>query len=379
MMTNELKSIIDELADKGKFPKKAIYQTMKETGKKAVGCFPIYTPEEIAYAAGMLPVGLWGGNTTTSHVDKYLPSFCCSVMKVNMELGMRGAYDVLSAVIIPAYCDSMRAVLADFQLAVPDIEVIGMVYPQNRLEKPATEYMVRKFEVVQEKLERISGNKITDKKLEEAFAIYEDYRATMREFVEVAKDYPQTINTKVRHYVIKAALYVDKPDYTKKVKRIIELLKTMPKEDCKLRVVATGLILEPEALLDLFVENDIAIVEDDFAQESRQFRTLTRENEGSVYEKMAWRVIDLKGCTFFYEEQKSKGDMLIDAYKRNKADLVLTCMFKFCDPEEFDYPVYKVELEKANVPLLYMEVDQMMDSVEQLRTRLQSAVEIYGK
>lgn len=378
-MIKELSSVIEELVEKGKFPKKAIAQSMKETGKKAIGCFPIYAPEEIIYAAGMLPVGLWGGNTETSRVDKYLPSFCCSVMKVNMELGMRGSYDILSAVVIPAYCDSMRAVLADFQLAVPQLEVIGMVYPQNRLEKPATDYMVRKFEVMQEKMERIGETVITDEDLERAFQIYEDYRSTMREFVAIAKEYPKTINAKVRHYIIKAAFYMDKPVYTQKVRRIIELLKDMPKETARLNVVATGLILEPEALLDIFVENEIAIVEDDFAQESRQFRTLTRQDEGSVYEKMAWRIIDLKGCTFFYEEQKSKGDMLIEMYKRNNADLVLSCIFKFCDPEEFDYPVYKKELEQAGVPLMYMEIDQVMDSVEQLRTRLQSAVEIYGR
>lgn len=377
-MISQLNTIINELVEKGKYPKKAVIESMKATSKKAIGCFPIYTPEEIIYASGMLPVGLWGGNTDTKLVDKYLPSFCCSVMKVNLELGMKGTYDMLSAVVIPAYCDSMRAILADWQLAVPNIEVIGMVYPQNRVEKPATDYMIAKFNVMKTKLERIAGVIISDEMLEEAFAIYEDYRSTMREFVEVIKDYPKTINTKVRHYVIKAGFYMDKKEYTAKIKTIIDTIKTMPKEDCKLRVVATGLILEPEALLDVFVENEIFIAEDDFAQESRQFRTPTRDCEGTVFEKMAWRIIDLKGCTFFYEENKSKGNMLIDMYNRNNADLVLACIFKFCDPEEFDYPVYKKELQEAKVPLMYMEVDQLMDSVEQLRTRLQSAVEIYG-
>ena len=47
-----------------------------------------------------------------------------------------------------------------------------------------------------------------------------------------------------------------------------------------------------------------------------------------------------------------------------------------CDPEEFDYPVYKKELEEAGVPMLYIEVDQQMDSIEQLRTRIQSFAEI---
>ncbi len=87
-------------------------------------------------------------------------------------------------------------------------------------------------------------------------------------------------------------------------------------------------------------------------------------------------MIDLRGDTFFYEEDKSKGKNLIRAVKDNQADGVVVCMYKFCDPEEFDYPVYKKELEDAGIPILYLEVDQQMDSMEQIRTRLQTFSEM---
>ena len=29
-------------------------------GKKVIGCFPPYAPEELVYACGMIPMGLWG-------------------------------------------------------------------------------------------------------------------------------------------------------------------------------------------------------------------------------------------------------------------------------------------------------------------------------
>ena len=47
-------------------------------------------------------------------------------------------------------------------------------------------------------------------------------------------------------------------------------------------------------------------------------------------------------------------------------------MTKFCDPEEFDYPILKEAMEKEHIPLLYLETDQQADNVEQLRTRIQS-------
>ena len=51
-------------------------------------------------------------------------------------------------------------------------------------------------------------------------------------------------------------------------------------------------------------------------------------------------------------------------------------MMKFCDPDEFDYPIIKKELDEAGVQQLYVEIEQQMDSVEQLRTRIQSFAEM---
>ena len=70
-------------------------------------------------------------------------------------------------------------------------------------------------------------------------------------------------------------------------------------------MVATGLMAEPVGVLDLMVENDMAIVADDLAQESRQFRTPARP-EGDALSRMAWRVMDQKGCPFLYEVEKTR-------------------------------------------------------------------------
>ena len=37
----------------------------KEQGKKVIGVLPYYAPEELVYAAGMVPMGIWGSNSKT--------------------------------------------------------------------------------------------------------------------------------------------------------------------------------------------------------------------------------------------------------------------------------------------------------------------------
>lgn len=85
-----------------------------------------------------------------------------------------------------------------------------------------------------------------------------------------------------------------------------------------------------------------------------------------------------KGDCFLYEPDKKRGQMMIDQAKERNAKGVVVFMMKFCDPEEFDYPIYKKELDDAGIPILYLEVDQQIDSFEQLRTRIQSYAEMIG-
>lgn len=369
---------IEKLEARALDPGNALKKIKNECGKDAVGCFPIYTPEEIVYAAGFVPVGLWGGKTEIKMADKFLQGFCCSIMRANVELGMRGVYDDLKAIIIPGLCDTLKCIIENWKVAVPQVPMIGMIYPQTRWAKAGEDYLVAEFKRVRSELEKATHTLITDRKVKEAFDIYEEYRNVMREFVEIAPDYPVTITARRRHLLIKAAYFMDKKLYTEEMKKIISGLKAMPKETTdQIKVVTTGLIGEPNELLDIFTECGISIVADDIAQESRQFRTLTRK-EGDVWNKMMGRIIDQRGCTFLAEQKKSRGKMLIDMVKQTGADAVVVCMMKFCDPEEFDYPVYKAELEKAGIPILYLEIDQQIESFEQIRTRIQSFSEMIG-
>lgn len=368
--------MIRELEIIGANPKRSILNEMRQTGKKAVGCFPIYSPEEIVHAAGMLPIGMWGGQTAGRLSDKYLQSFCCSIMKVNTEQALMGKYDFLSAVIITTFCDTLKCIVENWKIASPQLNIIPIVYPQNRKIKVGKEFMRAEFLRVKEELERVIGKTITQESLEESIEIYDNYRATMQEFVELVPYYPTALNPKTRHLIIKAAYFMDKKSYTEKMKQLITEIKKTPKEETKKKkIIITGLISEPIGLLEIFTDNQMVIVADDLAHESRQFRTIAPKI-GDALDRMVERISLQDGCAFLYDEAKNRGQMLIDLKNKYEADAIVICQLKFCDPEEFDYPILKKELEAANIPNLYLEIEQQMDSLEQLRTRVQSFAEM---
>ena len=371
------KDTIEKLTAAGLNPGKTIAETKKETGKALVGVFPIRTPEEVVYAAGCVPIGMWGGHTEITLADKYLQSFCCSIMRINLEYALRGVYNDVKAVLIPTFCDTMKCIVENWKLALPQVPTIAFAYPQHHKLQAGMEFTIDEIKRVKHELELALHKIITNEEVEEAFQVYEDWRKTMREFTALAAQHPEIITAKKRYAIIKAGCYMDKAVYTKLVKEINEGLKSEGPSTFKgTRAIVTGIMMEPVDVLDIFEENNIAIVGDDLAIGSRLWRTPAREDVEDVYQKMAYMIRDIEGDTFFFDPEKKKGQMLIDMTKALHADACIVMMMKFCDPEEYDYPIYKAELAKAGVPKLYLEFDQQLSSFEQIRTRVQSFTEM---
>lgn len=375
---SEAMKLIRELEYIGQNPKKSILASMKETGKKAVGCCYIYTPEELVYAAGMLPVGMWGGQTKGTLSNRYLQGFCCSIMKVATEQALLGKYDFLSAVIITSFCDTLKCIIENWKTALPKQHIIPMIYPQNRKIQAGKDFMKEELERVKVEMEKIAVKEITEAALEQAVDIYDEYRSAMQEFTDLIARKPGLLSPKSRHAVIKAAYFMDKKIYTEKIRRIIQEIDSIPAEKSAVRrIILTGLLAEPDGLLDIMAENQMVVTADDLAQESRQFRTIAPK-QGDALQRMTERIAMQDSCAFLYDEGKTRGAHIIDLVKKYDADAVIFLQLKFCDPEEFDYPIIKKELEAAGIPLLYLEIEQQMDSLEQLRTRIQSFGEMLG-
>ncbi len=369
---SRIDELLDFLAEKGKHPRATILEEVQRTGRRPVGCMPIYAPDEIVYAGGFLPVGLWGGDVEYELSDRFLQSFTCSIMRANIELGMRGVYDMLTAVIIPVFCDTLKCICDDWVAAVPAVPRIPIVYAQNRKTDAGKTYMAQEFNHVRTMLETIGGVAITEDSMLKAIGIYDDWADAMQEFTKAAAQHPGLVSAERRHYIIKAGFFMEKPRYTQYIREITEELQKLPESNYDgIRVVVTGVLLDAPELLKTFDETGIAIAADDLAQESRQFR-VRNGTKGTALQRMAERVANRDGCSFLYDRDKQKGPRLINLVKEYQADGLIVCMLKFCEAEEFDYPIYKTECEQADIPLLYFEINQKADSAEQIRTRLQS-------
>lgn len=346
-------------------------------GKKVVGCFAPWAPEELVHASGMIPMGMWGGHTELKSAKSYLPAFACSIMQANMEFGLNGAYEGMSAVIIPAICDTLRCMTQNWRFGVKSIPAIAIVYPQNRRSPASTDYLISEYEGVLLQLAALTGCMMSEAALCETIRIYNEHNRTMREFAAAAAEHLDVITPQVRHAVFKSAFFFEKSEHTAIVQDIIAGLKALPA--CQWsgkKVVLTGIMCEPEQVLDILADNGIAVAADDLVQESQQFRADTPETGGGGLKRLALQWNERYGCSLIHELGKPRGGELAKLCAGVGADGVINCMVKFCDPEEYDQPWLEKDLRAAGIPCASIEIDQQNASFEQIRTRVQTFCEL---
>ena len=165
-------ALLEEFKVKAATPKQQLAE-YKAQGKKVVGVLPYYAPEELVYAAGIVPMGMWGSNTKTiSRAKEYCATFYCTIAQLALEMLLDGTLDQLDGIITPTICDTLRPMSQNYRVAMEGkLPCIFLAHPQNRKPAFGLQFTVDQYMHVKSELEKISGNTITDEVLRDAIKV----------------------------------------------------------------------------------------------------------------------------------------------------------------------------------------------------------------
>ena len=91
----------------------------KKTGGKVVGTLCTYVPEEILYAAGMLPVRMFGSHETPMFAQAHIFDMFCPFSRDVLDQALRGRADYLDSLVIAHSCIHQRQVYWAWRKHVP--------------------------------------------------------------------------------------------------------------------------------------------------------------------------------------------------------------------------------------------------------------------
>ena len=375
-----MEALLKEFAEVSATPK-AQLKKYKAEGKKVIGVLPYYAPEELVYAAGMVPMGIWGTNTKNiARAKEYCATFYCTIAQLALEMLLDGTMDDLDGIITPTICDTLRPMSQNIRVSMSKkMPVIFLAHPQNRFEEFGIKFTMDQYHDVKKQLEKIASKAITPEALKKAIEVYNKSRAARREFVKLASDHCDVITPTKRMQVLKSAWFMLKDEYTEKLEALNAELKALPVCDWKgSKVVTSGIICDNPKLLAAFEENNIAIAADDVAHESRSFKTDVPECDDPI-RALAMQFANMDHDILLYDKfscQNRRGEFVANMVKESGAQGLVLFMQQFCDPEEMEYPYLKKALDKAGIPHIKLGIDQQMRDFGQARTAIQAFADV---
>ncbi len=361
---------------------KAQLKAVKAAGKKAIGVLPYYAPEELVYASGMVPFGIWGSNNKTiSKAKEYCATFYCTIAQLALEMMLDGTMDDLDGVITPTICDTLRPMSQNFRVAMDKLQkmpTIFLAHPQYRRPAFGLQFTADQYTNVRKALDKIAGHEMTDEDIRGAIKVYNKARAVRRDFVKLAGEHPEAVSAVNRSAVLKAYYFMDKVEYTEKLAALNAELAALPKSSWKgVKILTSGIICDNPVLLKIIDDNGLAIAADDVAHESRMIRVDAAET-GDPMMALAQQFADQDFDILLYDEnsnQNRRADFVVDMVKKSGAQGLVLFMQQFCDPEEMEYPYLKKALDAAQIPHIKLGVDQQMRDFGQAATALQGFAE----
>lgn len=182
----EIKELLEQFKYYANNPRKQLDKYLAE-GKKAVGIFPYYAPEEIVYAAGVVPFGVWGGQGPIERAKEYFPTFYYSMALRCLEMALDGTLDGLSASMVTTLDDTLRPFSQNYKVSAGrKIPMIFLNHGQHRKEDFGKQYNARIFKKAKEELEKICDVKVTDENLKKAFEIYNENRSEKKKIYQIS-------------------------------------------------------------------------------------------------------------------------------------------------------------------------------------------------
>lgn len=360
-------------------------QDAKQAGRKIIGTFCIFVPEEITLAADAIQVGLCAGAEIGKEAaEQVLPRNTCALIKsfVGFKLAKLCPYiESCDLVVGETTCDGKKKAYEIFRDYAP---LYVMEIPQM---KAASDKALLKTEFMRylREIETLTGRKITADKLKAAIQVVNNRRKVLQRLDSLRKAVPSPISGRDALLIHQISFYDDPVRFTNQIgilcdeleKRITDKQGVAP-EKAK-RVMLSGCPMAvPNWKLPFVIESSGAvIVGEESCIGDRNIRDLVDES-GATVEEMIDRLVDRYfqiDCAVFTPNEE-RLDQIVRMAKGMKADGVIHYGLMFCQPYAMEAHKVSKRLETEGIPLLSIETDYSMEDVGQLKTRVEAFIEM---
>ena len=347
-------------------------------GRGAVGCFPVYTPQELIHSMGLLPVLLHGGGESVeiSHADAALGSFLCSISKSTLELALTSRLAPFRAFVFPYICDVSRNLEGILSRVLPGPPTHMLHLPQNFRSAATVPFLTAEYRRLIEKLEKAGGNPYTPERLAASLELFNAQRARLAQLAEIRRTHPGRL-TLAESYLIRrlGGLLPRELHLTLLERALAELSERTDRSRDAIRVLLVGPFCEQPTLdlIDLIEAVGCYVVDDELLQIHRWYDRV--DSTGDPLANLARAYAESRIDIGVRAASSTKGSAILERVASAQAQGVIFLTAKFCEPALEDVVLYRKALDREKIPYLHMEFEERSTSYEQSRLQLETFVE----
>jgi benzoyl-CoA reductase subunit C len=316
-----------------------------------------YFPEEVAYAAGVLPVRIISKNDTDGLSDRYLYGTFCPRTRGILAQGLKGEYDYLDGVGHGECCMQVRATWSSWRLHVPtpfNYFVAVPSYPEH----PRSKILLKKeLSFFKKALEAWTGKTITESALDHAIEVYNTNRRLMRQVYELRRaDKPKVSGAEALEMVISSQI-MDKEEHNRLLMDAISKLPNRKdRGEAGARLMVLGSEIIDSKLFRLIGSLGATVVIEESCTSSNYIWNNVIPQEDRLM-AIGQRYLDRPRCPIKDVRFRRRVNYLMEMAEDYNVQGVIIAMMKYCGPHQFGRPPIEKGLRERFIPFHNIEHD----------------------
>jgi benzoyl-CoA reductase/2-hydroxyglutaryl-CoA dehydratase subunit BcrC/BadD/HgdB len=360
----------------------------RKAGKKVVGTFCLFVPDEIIFAAGADRIILCGGKyDTISVAEEYLPRNLCPLVKSSFGSiinngcsGVRSCphFGLVDLVVAENTCDSKKKM---YELLGDYVPTYVIDLPQRPDSPEALNYFLAELYKFKSAMERLTGSKVTVEQLKKEIKSSNETRKIFHKLYDLRKMDPPPISG-LNVLKILQKQYFLSPEVLKKSLRMLICEAEQVNADRKpvdgerrLRIMISGCPMAGgnTKVPEIIESKGGVIVAEESCTGTRSFWDLVDEKKDPIL-ALAERYIKIP-CSCMSPNDR-RIDNILELAREFSIDGVVYYTLQFC--HGYNIERYKVQqaLKKVGIPMLAIETDYGDSDVEQIGLRVDAFMEM---
>lgn len=367
-------------------------EVAKAKGKKIIGYTCLFAPTELILAADAIPVRINSGWYDTAKLgDRVVPVEVCPVIRSTIGakmINLSPFLELSDAVITVLTCDGMTKlseILSDSK------QIWGISNPRIKDSSQALKFWNEEIKVIKDQVEKLTGNKINGKNLKTAILQTQKATKAFRRLQALRKGNP-VIMGRDAMLVNQTYMWDDINRWTEKTEALCDELErriqhkewVCSPDTPRVMVTGTPMFWPDNWKLPTLIEEGNpqgVMVADELCSSERILYDPVGVDEWSMDDMLnaiGERYLMASTCPCFTSKDgnEDRVNWLLNKVKEWKVQGVIYYVTKGCMLYSMEYTRIKKALDKANVPVYYLDTDYTREDVGQLRTRVEAFLEM---